>query len=133
MNEGRERGPILLDTEVFIWAVAAPERLSDTARAACESADFEVCVSVASLWEIVIKAQSGKLDIEDPVGWFVKWSSDFRLLSITARDVMELARMPWIHKDPFDRIILAQAIQNRMPLVTCDRQIHQYPSVALLW
>ena len=77
-----ERGPVLIDTEVLIWAVAAPERLSPLARHVCESADHEVCVGVASLWEILIKVQSNKWHVEDPIKWFMQWTEDFRHLAV---------------------------------------------------
>ena len=133
MIEGYERGPVLIDTEVLIWAVAAPERLSPLARHVCESADHEVCVSVASLWEILIKVQSNKWQVEDPINWYMQWTEDLRHLAINIYDVIEIGGLPQIHKDPFDRILIAQALQNKMPLVSCDQQIRRYPKVHVVW
>jgi PIN domain nuclease of toxin-antitoxin system len=126
-------GPILLDTEAVIWAVLEPERLSSFVRQVCELPEYELCVSVASFWEIVIKVQSGKWLVTDPVLWFLKWTQGMRYLPIGYKDVADLAKLPAIHKDPFDRIILAQALQNKMPLVTSDRKMLQDPDIRFVW
>jgi PIN domain nuclease of toxin-antitoxin system len=127
-------GPVLLDTEVFIWAVMAPEKLSVTAKRICSSTQYQLHASVATLWEIVTKVNAGKLPIPDPVGWFARHVRQLGapVLSIKLRDIEIMANLPWIHKDPFDRVIMAQANAAGYPLITCDQTIRRY-DVRILW
>ena len=123
---------MLLDTSTLIWTLSAPEKLSAAARDLV--AGGGVWLSVASYWEIVIKAGKGLLHIPDSVSW---WSRAVELvraevLPIRASHIGALARLPDLHKDPFDRILVAQAIAEGFPLVTPDRQIGAYP-VRVVW
>jgi PIN domain nuclease of toxin-antitoxin system len=97
-------------------------------------ADSEVAVGVASLWELVLK--SGKKDalLQDPLPWWEEYVVQARIptLAIRTSHVMTLGRLPELHKDPFDRILVAQAIVERMPLVTKDSRIQQY-GIATIW
>lgn len=122
----------LLDTAVILWALAAPERLSTPAREAIEQGHS--ILSVASYWEIVIKARKGTLAIVDPVSWWERTSTLFgeRVLSIRASHISALVALPNLHRDPFDRILIAQAIAEGLPLVTSDQQIAAYP-VRTIW
>lgn len=94
----------LLDTAPFLWAIVSPEKLSPTARKLIESRKNPVFVSVASLWEVVVKAQKGLLPLSDPPRWLeaAVASLDARVLPIKAVHVYHVGQLPMIHKDPFD-------------------------------
>jgi PIN domain nuclease of toxin-antitoxin system len=96
--------------------------------------ESEIIVSVASLWELVLK--TGKKDalLQDPLPWWEKYVVGSRILTLAIRTshVLALGRLPELHKDPFDRILVAQAIVERMPLVTKDSRLQQY-GVAVVW
>src|SRR5262245_1648506 len=126
------RSAHLLDTSTLLWALGAPERLSVGARRRVEAG--ENVVSVASYWEIVIKTQKGLLTIADLASW---WQQAIDLLSarvlpIRASHVTRLASLPMLHKDPFDRILIAQSSAERLSLVTNDAPIKGY-SVHTFW
>ncbi len=122
----------LLDTSTLLWALGSPERLSVRARRRVESG--ENIVSVASYWEVVIKTQKGLLTIADVAAWWRQATElvSARVLPIRASHVTTLASLPALHKDPFDRILVAQAIAERVEFVTNDGPIKQY-SVQTFW
>src|SRR5262249_51212065 len=106
----------LLDTSTLLWAVGSPERLSARARQLVEAG--ENTVSVASYWEVVIKTQKGLLSVPDLASWWSRATElvSARVLPIRASHVTALSRLPMLHKDPFDRILIAQAIADGLPL-----------------
>ena len=124
----------LLDTAVFLWAVASPQKLSPAVRRAIESGKHPLAVSVASLWEVVVKAQKGLLHLEDPPRWLeaALKSIEAEVLPIRPAHVYQVGRLPMIHKDPFDRLLLAQAASEGWVLVSNDETVREYP-VATLW
>lgn len=122
---------LLLDTHALLWALAGDRRLSKRARAAVEDGDNDVLISAASAWEIAIKTSVGKLhapsdliDAAEKVG--------FTLRPITFADVEALRALSSLHRDPFDRMLIAQAQLDAAVLVTKDALIRQYP-IATLW
>lgn len=117
----------LLDTSTLLWALGEPERLSARARRLVEAG--ENVVSVASYWEVVIKAQKGLLAISDLATWWRQATelTAARVLQVRASHVTALAALPLLHKDPFDRILIAQAKAERLALLTNDAQISTYP------
>ena len=125
-------GPYLLDTSVIIWALADPERLSAAARQALRAGPR--VLSVACYWEVVIKSQKGLLKISDPVNWWKRAGELLggSILSIRSAHISALAAIPDLHKDPFDRMLIAQAAAEGLTLVTSDEQIRRY-SVKTLW
>jgi PIN domain nuclease of toxin-antitoxin system len=125
-------GPYLLDTSTLIWAVASPDRLSGRARKALNAGPL--VLSVVSYWEIVIKAHKGMLKIADPVNWWSRATALLggEILSVRAAHVSSLAALPLIHRDPFDRMLLAQSAAEGLALVTGDDQMRQY-SVKIVW
>jgi len=125
-------GPYLLDTSTLIWALSDPERLSSPARAALGLGPL--VLSVASYWEIVIKARKGLLKVADPVSWWARATTLLggTVLSIRAGHISALRGLPELHKDPFDRILIAQATAEGLCLVTGDDQVRQY-MVRTLW
>jgi PIN domain nuclease of toxin-antitoxin system len=124
----------LLDTAPFLWAVASPEKLSSKVRKLLDSRKNPVFVSVASLWEVVVKAQKGLLPMEDPPRWLdsALVSLEVVVLPIRPPHVYRVSQLPMIHKDPFDRLLLAQAACEGYVLISSDAAIRQYP-VRTLW
>jgi PIN domain nuclease of toxin-antitoxin system len=122
----------LLDTSTLLWALAQPERLSVKARRHVQSG--ENVVSVASYWEAVIKTQKGLLSISDLATWWRRATelTSARVLNIRATHITALAGLPMLHKDPFDRILIAQAKAEGLVLVTSDGSIGEYP-IQTIW
>ncbi len=126
---------LLLDTHVWLWLTADPERLGSFAMDAVVSESNEVYLSAASAWEIVIKHSLGKLDLPLPPGAYVPSrvaALGHMPLAIVQEHTLGLADLPLHHKDPFDRILIAQARVEGMRLVTADHLIRAY-DVPLLW
>ena len=125
-------GEFLLDTCTILWAVADPERLSPGARRAIRSA--ALVISVASYWEVAVKARKGQLSIADPISWWDRATRALasRVLSIHSNHVAVLTGLVEHHKDPFDRILIAQAIADGLTIITSDEKIHRYP-VKVQW
>lgn len=120
---------MLLDTQAALWWLVDDRRVSDQAAAAIEAAT-ELSLSVASIWELEIKRAKGKfsgpslLDLSSQAG--------FQLVEITAAHAVAAAGLPAVHADPFDRMIVAQAIERRSPLVSADAMLKQY-DVPIIW
>lgn len=126
------KSPHLLDTSTLLWALASPERLSSRARRLVDTG--ENIVSVASYWEVVIKTQKGLLVIADLPTWWRRATelTAARVLPIRTSHVTALAALPTLHKDPFDRILIAQAIAEGLDFVTNDEPNREYP-VRAIW
>jgi PIN domain nuclease of toxin-antitoxin system len=122
----------LLDTSTLLWALAEPERLSGRARRLVEAG--ENVVSVASYWEVVIKTQKGLLSISDLPTWWRQATQliSARVLNIRPGHITALAALPMLHKDPFDRILIAQAKAEGLGLVTRDGPVGEYP-IQTIW
>jgi PIN domain nuclease of toxin-antitoxin system len=117
---------VLLDTHLLLWALATPGRLSPAAREAITAGD--VYVSAASIWEISIKAQLGKLDANPRDVLTALEPAGFSLLPITGEHAVRVAELPAVHRDPFDRMLAAQASIEPMILLTNDSTLSQYGS-----
>ena len=123
----------LLDTCALL--ALADGRLTKRALSALENTP-EVFVSLASLWEIAIKHATGKISLSHtPLAWYERLLEHHLIeeLAITRLDIVKAAALPPIHKDPFDRLLIATAMIHKLTLVTCDEQIIQYPRVKTLW
>jgi PIN domain nuclease of toxin-antitoxin system len=121
---------LLLDTHTFIWWDSEPNRLSAQALGLCQDPENSLVLSVASLWEMQIKMQLGKLRLALPLGQIVEsqqQTNRIEILPIMMPHVFELGNFPSHHKDPFDRLLIAQAIVEDAVLVTGDRMFSQYP------
>lgn len=119
----------LIDTHVFLWMIAAPEKLEPMARDTLANPDTEVFVSIASAWEIAIKRDAGKIDVDDAVGsWFSRHAAEARIqtLGIEADSFNYLTWLPPHHRDPFDRLLIAQAMARKLVLCTRDAMIRRY-------
>ena len=126
---------LLLDTHTFYWWSFEPTKLSDVARDAIADPANAVYLSVASPWEIVIKSEIGRLQLRQPIDVVVAThvaTSGFRVLPVELRHVYSLRGLPLHHKDPFDRLLMAQSIADTLTIVTKDAVFAQYP-VTTLW
>lgn len=126
---------VLLDTHSFLWWIDNDDHLSSTARQAIADGSNEVFFSAASGWEIAIKAQLGKLRLPNGPEAFVSEHlqlNGFRPLSISVSHALHTASLPSIHRDPFDRILVAQSQLEHIAIVTSDPLIQQY-QVSIIW
>lgn len=126
---------LLLDTCSFLWLVADSDELSPTARRAFSDPDNEVYLSAASSWEIGVKWSLGRLPLPEEPGSFISRQREQHLITplpINEEATFHLPKLPSHHKDPFDRILICQAIEHTMTILTPDPLIHQYP-VRTLW
>jgi PIN domain nuclease of toxin-antitoxin system len=119
---------LLLDTHLLIWAANDDPSLSDEARAAIEHTDNALFFSVASIWEIVIKSSLGRDDFRVDARVLRRSLIDagYEELSIEAQHALEVERLPMHHRDPFDRLLLGQAIVEGIVLLTHDELVRQY-------
>lgn len=122
---------VLLDTQVLLWAVLDSPRLGDRARQVISGAD-QVLVSAASVWEVAIKSSVGKLDLDPQQLLAAIAETGFTELPITAGHAARTATLPWHHRDPFDRLLVAQALTEPLHLMTADRQLVRYSELVML-
>jgi PIN domain nuclease of toxin-antitoxin system len=125
----------LLDTHVFLWMDNAPHKLSSTAATICSDPTNTLLLSVASVWEIQIKVMLGKLKLPAPLTEIVKNqmnANHVSQLSIELAHIWGVGNLPHLHKDPFDRLLIAQAIVENVTLLSDDSHVTQYP-VKVLW
>lgn len=126
---------LLLDTHAFLWWVADDERLSARARRAIGDARNEVLVSAVTGWEISVKAALGRLELPDPPDRFVPEqlrANAFGSLAITMSHALAVSRLPAVNQDPFDRLLVAQTLVERLSIVSGDDDIARYP-VKVTW
>ena len=124
----------LLDTCAFIWAVQENPNLSSSVLNIL-AGDDEVYVSMATFWEIAVKQTTGKLDLNKDcfeLGEICR-AEEVSILPLELAYLERIKRLPLIHKDPFDRLIIATAIERGLTLLTSDSQIIKYPDVKTLW
>lgn len=119
------RAPILLDTHTLLWLVSAPDQVSEVAREAIADPSRDVVVSAVSAWEIAIKTRLGRLDAEPLLSAWpeIMAAMAFTELVIEAADAIMAGRLPWDHRDPFDRMIVAQAARRGLTVATRDAHI----------
>lgn len=129
-----DRGPVkvLTDTHSLVWALADPGQLSVGARKVLSQA--EVTASAANLWELVLKRHKKDALLADPLSWWERYvvETGIPALGIRVNHVRALARLPDIHKDPFDRILVAQSMVEKLPLVTKDSRLAEY-GISVIW
>jgi PIN domain nuclease of toxin-antitoxin system len=126
---------LLLDTHAFLWWIDDAPQLTDTARRAIGDASNECYLSVASCWELAINSSLGKLRLAKPLERFVSEqlsANGFNLLHIELRHTAKIEKLPFHHRDPFDRLLIAQALTEKLTLVSADSAFSEYP-VKLLW
>jgi PIN domain nuclease of toxin-antitoxin system len=121
---------LLLDTCAFLWLLADAPELSSRARELFQAADNEVYLSVASAWEIATKHGLGRLPLPDAPDRFVREMREahgIAALPIDEESALHLSRLPALHRDPFDRMLVSQAIVHGLTILTPDESIAQYP------
>ena len=126
---------VLLDTCTFLWAVSSPDRLSVTARALIVEPDNTVYLSAVSAWEIAVKYGLGQIELADEPATFVaqqRVRHGLEALPLDERSALQVHRLPMVHRDPFDRMLICQAIMEGLTLLTPDPLIHRYP-VSVVW
>ena len=126
---------ILLDTHAFLWAVTDDPRLTAAARAVFAESSNSLFLSVVSMWEIVLKARAGKLQLKGSAARFFADQlarNSLSALDVRPQHVLRVAELPRLHRDPFDRLLVAQAQVENMLLLTADTQIRRY-SVKVIW
>lgn len=126
---------ILIDTAPLLWLATEPKRLSETALALVADPENRLFFSAASAWEIAVKSALGKLPLPDRVDRIVPEIRDFyaiESLSFDEESALQVPSLPDIHRDPFDRMLLCQAIVHGLAVLTPDSVMHRYP-VRTIW
>jgi PIN domain nuclease of toxin-antitoxin system len=126
---------LLVDTHCWLWFLLSPEKLNPASQEALSGSDHSIYFSAASAWEIVIKAALGKLELPLPASQYIPdrlSQLGHQSLPILQEHVLQLESLPAHHKDPFDRILLAQAQVEELLFVTADRTLTEY-GLPVLW
>ena len=122
---------LLVDTHVLLWWLTNDSNLSNTARTEIADPENEPLVSIASLWEIAIKRSLGKLSAPDDLPDRIS-NEGFAWLALAPLHAWEVRQLPMHHRDPFDRLLIAQAVIERLPVVTADPRFQPY-GVDIRW
>jgi PIN domain nuclease of toxin-antitoxin system len=126
---------LLLDTHSFLWFISGHANLSSTARSLIEDATNQPLLSIASLWEMAIKLSIGKLNLAQPFGELIPQQMEvngIELLPIDIGHTAVVSELPFHHRDPFDRLLIAQAMIEEIPVVGADSAFDAYP-IKRLW
>ena len=125
---------LLLDTHALLWLLEGNDNLSKIAKKEIQNPENTSFVSSVSLWEIAIKISIGKLNMKSDFTTLPQmiWENGIEMLPIEFRHYAETLTLPFHHKDPFDRIIIAQAIQEKMPVISCDGNFPSY-NIDIIW
>ena len=125
---------LLLDTQILLWVALHPEFLPEKAKLLITDEKNELCFSVVSLWEVAIKNSLNRADFKVDPGTLRKGLLDreYQEFSITGAHAVAVGGLPMLHKDPFDRLLIAQAKAEGISLVTCDATIAEYPAPVIL-
>jgi PIN domain nuclease of toxin-antitoxin system len=126
---------VLLDTHAFLWWVIDDSQLSNTAKAIIADPSNTVYFSVVSAWEILIKGRTGKLSLPEPPEIYIPSRlalNQFVSLTVQMQHLLQISSLPEHHRDPFDRLLIAQSQVEQFPILTVDRMFNQY-AVSLIW
>ncbi|MBC2695766.1 MAG: type II toxin-antitoxin system VapC family toxin [Desulfobacteraceae bacterium] len=126
---------LLLDTHVFIWWSGEPDKLSAKALNACENSTNRLILSIVSIWEMQIKMQLGKLKLKRSLKDLIENQQDInnlQILPVSPNHIFMLDNLPMHHSDPFDRLLISQAIEEKLALVSKDQAFSNY-AVKLFW
>ncbi len=124
----------LIDTHVFLWWDSHPEKIPDRALSALEDPDNTIWLSLVSIWEVQIKTQLGKLTLHQPLDILVQQQQQngIQLLPIKLNHILAIQPLPYHHKDPFDRLLIAQTIAENLTCISADSVFKQY-NIPILW
>jgi len=126
---------LLLDTHSFLWFISGGSKLSMNARMLIEDVSNQLLLSVASLWEMAVKVSIGKLSLGQPFETLIPREMSLNgigLLEISFPHTVVVATLPFHHRDPFDRLLIAQVIVEQIPIVSCDTAFDSY-AISRLW
>ena len=126
---------LLLDTHIFLWLIDDDKRLSEQYRQVIQDPNNEKFLSVVSIWKCAIKYQIGKLDFPSSPETYLpeeRRKHLIKTLTVDENSIVPLVKLPLLHKDPFDRLIMAQALQHDLTIMTEDKLILAYPDIRLL-
>ena len=126
---------VLLDTSAFLFFITDSEKLSVEARNILANMENELVLSIAGLWEIAIKASLGRLELLRPFEKLIPEQlkeNEISILPIELNHLAILTKLPFHHRDPFDRLIIAQSIAEGYPIITCDSSFSGYP-IEVIW
>jgi len=126
---------ILVDTHVFLWDLLDDHRSSRKAREILSSDEYQLYFSLVSIWEIAIKMKTGKLNALGSTVSYIRYEMEeygMELLPIRYEHILQLERLPLHHSEPFDRLLIAQAVAESLPILTHDSKFPAYP-VKLIW
>jgi PIN domain nuclease of toxin-antitoxin system len=126
---------LLLDTHTLLWILTDNKNLSKKVRRLFLSEDNEIYLSVASIWEMAIKVSIGRLNLSEPVKEFVQnqvKGNDIKILAVEAEDIYPIETLPFHHRDPFDRLIIAQSMTRNYPILSADVEFDAYP-IKRIW
>lgn len=124
-----------LDTHIFLWFILGDKKLETAFRDALRDPGNEVFLSVVSLWEIIIKHQLGKMPLPGPPESYVptqRRRHQISSLPVDEGSISQVAKLPPLHRDPFDRLLIGQALETGLTLVTIDSAIRAYPTAPVL-
>jgi PIN domain nuclease of toxin-antitoxin system len=125
----------LLDTHTLLWIVHNDPKLSSKAKSLYLDSNNEILFSAVGIWELAIKISLNKLSIEEPLGYFVQnhiIGNDIKILDIEIKHILLLENLLFHHRDPFDRMLIAQAMIDKIPIITSDRMFDGY-NVQRIW
>ena len=124
----------LLDTHTFLWFIDGNDNLSPKALENIENENAQNFISIVSLWEIAIKLSLGKLEVNIPFKQIedVVFKNNFQILPISFTDLLKLSELPFHHRDPFDRLLIAQCINNEMIFLSKDENVSKY-NAPIIW
>ncbi|NEO34183.1 MAG: type II toxin-antitoxin system VapC family toxin [Symploca sp. SIO3C6] len=120
---------ILLDTHIFLWFISGDTKLSSDVRDAIRDQANEIYLSAVSVWEATLKYQLGKLPLPEPPGTYLPLQRELHQISSLAVDessVAQLANLPPLHRDPFDRMLICQALEKGLTIATVDKAVRDY-------
>lgn len=126
---------VLLDTHTFLWFISNPQNLSDIAITTLENPQNDIFLSIVSLWEMAIKVSKNKLTLSQPLDTFIPQQlqdNDFNILNISPQHTFTVAKLPFHHRDPFDRLLIAQSNVNNIPIVGRDKIFDDY-GIKRIW
>jgi PIN domain nuclease of toxin-antitoxin system len=126
---------LLLDTHIFLWWELEPEKLSSAALVCLEAEENQLIISMASIWEMQIKIQLGKLQLKRGLADVInrqRKENGLAVLPVEISYIIALEKLPSFHKDPFDRMLIAQAMTENIAIITADQAFHHYP-INTIW